>query len=79
VQAEAASALAALRGAAATIEQFQALYGDRWQLEPHPELGVYMAVRRPTASSEHVLVARTMGELAAKVAAAEQQTGDDQR
>jgi hypothetical protein len=78
-QAEAADALAVLRGAAATIDQFEELYGDRWQLEPHPELGVYMALRRRTVSSEHVLVAHTVAELAVKVAAADQRSGDEPR
>src|SRR5690349_21038811 len=54
-----------------TIRQFLELYGDRWQLTQHRELAVYMALSRPTPTSERVIVARTIAELAAKVAAAE--------
>jgi hypothetical protein len=73
----AADVLAALRGTGSsgaevqTIAEFLHRYGDRWQLEEHPAFRVWLAVHRPTPTSEHVIVAERITELAAKVAAAE--------
>jgi hypothetical protein len=74
----AADVLAALRGTGSsgaevqTIAEFLHTYGDRWQLEEHPAFRVWLAVHRPTPTSEHVIVAEEITDLAAKIAAAEQ-------
>jgi hypothetical protein len=62
-----------------TIGEFLHLYGERWQLEEHPAFHIYVAVHRPTPTSQHVIVAERITELAAKVAAAEAAREDDSR
>jgi hypothetical protein len=58
-------------GAESTAGELQARYGDRWTITLE-DLGVWSAVRK-TQSGHHVrvLIARTPGELAAKLATAD--------
>ena len=46
-------------------------HGERWQIEQHPDLYAWTAVRRPTPTALHVLAALSLAELAAKLEAAE--------
>jgi len=45
-------------------------HGEAWQIEQHPELAAWIAVRRPSATALHVVAALSLAELAAKLSAA---------
>jgi len=44
-------------------------YGERWQIQQDGEGGVWTAVRRPTPTALHILVAYDLTGLAAKLKA----------
>jgi hypothetical protein len=46
-------------------------YGEHWQIQQDGEGGVWTAIRRPTPTALHVLVAYDLTGLAAKLKAAE--------
>lgn len=55
----------------AAVARFSERFGDRWQLEGRADLGVYIAVQRPTPTAVHIIAAESIAELTAKVEAAE--------
>jgi len=57
--------------AALGVAEFIDRYGERWELQGRADLGVFIAVARPTPTASRIIAARTIQELAAKVAAAE--------
>ena len=46
-------------------------YGERWQIQRDGDSGVWTAIRRPTPTALHVLVAYDLSGLAAKIEAAQ--------
>ena len=46
-------------------------YGARWQIQRDDDSGVWTAIRRPTPTALHVLVAYDLTGLAAKLEAAQ--------
>ena len=46
-------------------------YGERWQIQRDGDSGVWIAIRRPTPTALHVLVAYDLTGLAAKLEAAQ--------
>lgn len=52
-------------------DEFTLPHGARWQLEGVADLGVYVAVTRPTAAARRVIAAHSLSELSAKVDAAD--------
>jgi hypothetical protein len=53
------------------LEDLLHSYGERWQIQQDGEGGVWTAVRRPTPTALHVLVAYDLPGLAAKLQAAQ--------
>jgi hypothetical protein len=51
--------------------QVMHVYGEEWQIHRDQETGVWIAVRYPTPTAQHVLAARGLPELEAKLAAAQ--------
>ncbi|HEX9357081.1 MAG TPA: hypothetical protein VF933_25095 [Streptosporangiaceae bacterium] len=46
-------------------------YGEHWQIQQDGDIGVWTAIRRPTPTALHVLVAYDLTGLAAKLEAAQ--------
>ena len=53
------------------LAQVMHVYGSEWQICCDREIGVWTAVRYPTPTAQHVVVARSLSELEAKLAAAQ--------
>jgi hypothetical protein len=51
--------------------QVMHVYGEEWQIQRDQETGVWIAVRYPTPTAQHVLVAYDLSGLAAKLEAAQ--------
>lgn len=44
-------------------------FGENWQIQADQEVGAFVAVRRPTPTAQHILVARDLTALRAKLEA----------
>ena len=53
------------------LEDLLHVYGERWQIQQDGEGGVWTAIRRPTVTALHILVAYDLSDLAAKLEAAQ--------
>ena len=51
------------------LEDLLHSYGERWQIQQDGESGIWTAIRRPTPTALHVLVAYDLSGLAAKLKA----------
>jgi hypothetical protein len=52
------------------LDRLMSDYGEHWQIQQDGECGVWTAIRRPTPTALHVLVAYDLPGLAAKLKAA---------
>lgn len=53
------------------LRDLRQTYGERWQIQRDDDSGVWTAIRRPTPTALHVLVAYDLTGLAAKLKAAQ--------
>jgi hypothetical protein len=53
------------------LEDLLHSYGEHWQIQQDGDNGVWTAIRRPTPTALHVLVAYDLSGLAAKLEAAQ--------
>ena len=53
------------------LRDLRRTYGARWQIQRDDDSGVWTAIRRPTPTALHILVAYDLTGLAAKLEAAQ--------
>jgi hypothetical protein len=42
-------------------------FGEDWQIQPDAEVGAFVAVRRPTPTAQHILIAHDLSALREKL------------